>query len=58
MTSMTPPVNASGRLRFGLRISPAILLASHQPPKLKKAFMVAPAMAGKMASSRGGGGER
>src|ERR1700760_2243743 len=41
----TPPEKATARLRDGLRTSPAILPASHQPPKQKKALMVAPAIA-------------
>ena len=44
----------NGQVRLGLRISPAILLASHQPPKLKKALMTPPAIAGKSGSEPGG----
>src|SRR6266568_2403550 len=45
VTINTPPENAIGRLRDGLRTSPAIFPASHQPPKQKKALMAAPAIA-------------
>ena len=41
MTIVTPPTKAMGKVCFGLRTSPAILLASHQPPKLKNALMTA-----------------
>jgi len=45
VTMRTPAVKAMGRLRRGLLTSPAILPASHHPPKQKKALMAAPAMA-------------
>ncbi len=44
-TISTPAVKAMGNVRRGLRTSPAILPASHHPPKQKKALMAAPAMA-------------
>ena len=45
----------SARLRDGLRTSPAILPASHHPPKQKKALMAAPAMASiERIGARGG----
>src|SRR5208337_528213 len=45
VTTSTPPVKAMGSVRFGSRTSPAILPASHQPPKQKKALIAAPAIA-------------
>src|SRR6202166_4207122 len=53
VTRVTPPTNARGRVRLGFRISPAILLASHQPPKLKNALITPPAIAGNSASDPG-----
>src|SRR5579864_2455146 len=46
---MTPNTKARGKIRLGLRTSPAILLTSHQPPKEKNA----PTMAAPSAGIRG-----
>src|SRR6185437_1942726 len=43
VTSLTPQVTARDKLQRGLRISPESLPASHQPPKVTKALIVAPA---------------
>src|SRR3990172_8817290 len=53
VTSATPAANASGRFREGLRTSPAILEASHQPPKEKNAETKPPASAPRRGSEPG-----
>src|SRR5436190_13427864 len=46
VTMSTPKIIARGRLRPGSRASPAILLTSHHPPKVKNAPTIAIASAG------------
>src|SRR5271154_477570 len=54
VTEITPRARARGKVRPGSRTSPAIFVASHQPPKQKKA----PTEAAPRAGANGNAPER
>src|SRR5579863_1374718 len=53
VTASTPTTRARGRVRPGSRTSPAIFVASHQPPKEKNAPTTAAPRAGASGSAPG-----